>query len=75
MLTVPALTPVTRPVPDTTVALAVLPLLQVPPVVASVTVMGEPLTDTVLGPPIAAGAVGRATTLTDLVALQPAEVV
>ena len=43
MVVVPANTPVTTPVPATTVAIVVPPLLQVPPVVASLRVVVAPL--------------------------------
>jgi hypothetical protein len=52
--TVPAVTPVTIPVPDPTVAIPLLLLLQVPPVVASLSVIWEPAI-TVLLPEIAPG--------------------
>ena len=42
MVAKPAVTPVTIPVVEPTVATAVLLLLQVPPVVASVSVLEEP---------------------------------
>jgi hypothetical protein len=71
MVTEPVATPVTTPVAAITVALAMLLLLQVPPLVASVSVIGEPLTDTLDGPPIEAGADGSATTLISMVARQP----
>ena len=54
MVTVPALTPVTTPVPATTVAMLVLPLLHVPPVVADVRLVVLPAHNTSV-PPIAAG--------------------
>jgi hypothetical protein len=42
MLDVPPATPVTTPVVDTTVAIVVVPLVQVPPLVASVNVVVSP---------------------------------
>ncbi len=67
MIDVPALTPVTTPVPDTTVALAGLLLLHVPPLVALLSVVVVPIqADSV--PPIAPGA---AVTVTSRVATQP----
>jgi hypothetical protein len=56
MIDVPAATPVTRPAPVPTVAAAVLPLLQEPPVVASVRVTVPPLSQTRAVPEIVAGA-------------------
>ena len=67
MLTVPPLTPVTTPVEASTVAIAVLPLLQVPPVVAFDKVLVAP-TQAVAEPPIAAGAAGTVITLNATVA-------
>ena len=54
MFTAPADTPVTTPVLLTTVALAVVPLVQVPPAVTSANVIADP-THTVVAPVIAAG--------------------
>ena len=54
MFNVPAATPVTTPEVETTVARDVLPLIQVPPVVASLSVIVPPI-HTVLLPVIAAG--------------------
>ena len=54
MVTVPADTPVTTPVPEPTVALLVLLLLQVPPVVASVNAVVKPA-HTLVVPVIEAG--------------------
>ena len=54
MAAVPAATPVTTPVDELTVATAVLLLLHVPPVVASVNVAVFP-THALMVPPIAAG--------------------
>ena len=51
---VPALMPVTTPVPDTTVAIAVLLLLHVPPPVALANVVVEP-SHTLAVPVFAAG--------------------
>ena len=50
MVTVPPLTPLTIPVTDPTVAIAVLLLLQVPPVVVSLKVVVAP--GHVLGTPV-----------------------
>ena len=55
MLAVPALTPVTAPVDEFTVATPVLVLLQVPPLVVLASVVPEP-TQTPNVPVIAAGA-------------------
>jgi hypothetical protein len=71
MVTTAGATPVTTPVVETTIAIAVLLLLHVPPEVASVRVMGAPLTETLDGPLMDAGAEGSATTLTNIVALHP----
>ena len=67
MIEVPAPTPVTTPVPDTTVAFAGLLLLHVPPLVALLSVVVVPIqADSV--PLIAPGA---AVTVTSYVATQP----
>ena len=55
IVTIPGDTPVTLPVEDTTVATAVLLLLQVPPATASLSVITEPAI-TVLLPAIVVGA-------------------
>ena len=62
IVTVPAAIPVTTPV-ALTVAVAGVKLLHTPPVVASVNVVVFP-TQTVLVPPIAAGEVGAAISVT-----------
>ncbi len=69
MLTTPAATPVTTPVPEPTVAIDVLPLLHVPPPVASERVVVLP-TQTV-GVPVIAD--GNAETVTTSVAKQPVD--
>lgn len=53
MLAVPTTTPVIRPEPDTAVAIPVLALLQLPPVVASLKIVVEPVQT--VGAPVAAG--------------------
>jgi hypothetical protein len=55
MTVVPVVTPLTMPDDEPTVATVVLLLIQVPPAVASVTVIVEPA-HTLVGPLIAAGA-------------------
>lgn len=62
MVTAPAATPVTTPVAELTVALAVLLLLHVPPAVASVSVVLIPVHN-VEAPEMAAAAVRSVTTL------------
>ena len=69
MVAVPAVTPVTTPA-VLIEAIAAEELLQTPPVVVSVKVVVLP-TQTVLVPPMAAGAVGRAYTVTVAVFLHP----
>lgn len=64
---VPAATPVTTPVPDTTVAAAVLPLLHAPPDGLLLMVMFSP-THTADGPLIVAG---NGLTVACAVAIQP----
>jgi len=66
---VPADTPTRKPDTEVMVASAVLLLLQVPPPVASVSVIEEP-TQTAVGPPIAAG---KGFTVTIFVRLQPVD--
>ena len=58
MVTVPAATPVTTPVLEFTVAMAVLLLLQLPPVVAFARVVVLPIQ--ALSVPVIAATVGRA---------------
>lgn len=65
---VPAATPVTTPVPEPAVAIAVLPLLQVPPGVALLTVTAPPEAQIGVMPEIAAGA---GSTVTVRMVLQP----
>lgn len=67
IIEVPALTPVTMPVVEPMVATPVLPLVHMPPPVASVTVVVAPM-HALNVPPIAAG---LAFTVTTVVALQP----
>ena len=67
MITLPAVTPVTVPVSEPTLAIAVLLLVQVPPPVVVLSVVDEPA-QTDEAPVIGAG---PADTVTFLVAVQP----
>lgn len=67
MIAVPALTPLTMPVPEPTVAIAVLLLLHAPPVIVSLSVVVAP-THAVADPVIVGG---NAFTVTAFIALQP----
>ena len=67
MAEVPRLPPVTTPVSEPMVAIPVLPLIQVPPLTASLSVIVEP-THTAVGPVMA---VGILYTVTTAVAIQP----
>lgn len=69
MVTVPAATPVTIPLVEPTVAVSKSLLLQVPPPVASVSVLVDP-TQTFIVPVIVAGS-GLTVTVTAELALQP----
>ena len=72
-VTVPAVTPVTTPVPEPIVAMAVLLLLHVPPVEGSPRVMVAPA-HTVEGPVIGLGCVSVMANVAE-VSLHPSETV